>query len=357
MQQNDPLAVIAEDAPEFSDDEAVAMAADHYGLAVTVRSLVSERDQNFRMQAADGRKYVLKIANAVEEPQVTDFQIRALLHIGERVKNANIPINVPEVLPTLDGQVSVVLEKGGCHHVVRVVTYLDGVPLGEEIPSPTLARNAGACLANLGRALRGFEHPGSNHSLLWDLQQALGLRRLMEYIRDPEAASAVAAALDDFEQFVIPVMPDLRAQVIHSDLNPDNMLVVPEDHDEVAGVIDFGDMLHAPLIADVAIGCSYLKVIDGNPLALMSEFISGYHRVTALEQRELDILFEMIQARVAASVSILDWRLSLRGSDDPYLANLEAGERSTGKFLIRLREIPREHAAQVFRQVCASVGD
>lgn len=357
MQDNDPLAVIAGEAPGFSADEAAALAAEHYGLEVTVRSLVSERDQNFRMQTADGRRFVLKIANAVEDPQVTDFQIQALIHIARRVREEGIAVIAPEVLPTRNGAVSVTLEKDGNQHVTRVVTFLEGEPLADEMPSPRLSRNAGVCLANLGLALQGFAHPASNHSLLWDLQQALRLRDLVRYVREPQVAQAVDAALDDFEQFVTPLMSDLRAQVIHNDLNPDNLLVDPDDHDRVAGVIDFGDMLHAPLIADVAIGCSYLKVTDGNPLGLMAEFLAGYQGVMPLEQPEIDILFELVQARLAASISILEWRLSLRGSDDPYLARLESGERSTGQFLLRMREIPREHAIQTFRQVCASVGN
>ena len=258
------------------------------------------------------------------------------------------------LVPTLDGEFSITLELAGQTHVARLVTFLDGVPLATDTPSPPLARSAGVCLANLGKALRGFEHPGSTHSLLWDIQQALNLRRLIEFIRDPDVARAVDHTLSDFERFAAPVMPGLRAQVIHSDLNPDNLLVNPDNSDEVAGVIDFGDMLHAPLVADVAIGCSYLRVADGNPLSLISEFMVGYHGVTPLEHAEIDILFELIHARLAASICILEWRLSSRGSDDPYLANLESGERSAGQFLRRLREIPREHAIQVFRQVCAS---
>lgn len=354
MPPNDPLAVIAEEAPEFPADAIISYAARHYGLDVTVRSLVSERDQNFRLQAADGRRFVFKIANAVEDPQVTDFQIQALRHIAQRVREEHLAVTVPEVVPTVGGEFSITLERAGQAHVARVVTFLDGEPLATATPSAPLARNAGACLASLGRALRGFEHPGEAHSLLWDIQQALNLRRLIGHIRDTEVARAVDAALQDFERFAEPVMPGLRAQVIHSDLNPDNLLVNPDAKDEVAGVIDFGDMLHAPLIADVAIGCSYLRVADGNPLSLISEFIAGYQQVTALQQAEIDILFELIQARLAASISILEWRLSSRGSDDPYLANLESGERSAGQFLIRLREIPREHAIQAFRQVCAS---
>jgi hydroxylysine kinase len=355
MQAQDPLAVIAQEAPHIPDEEAIAIAKQRYGLVVTAKSLVSERDQNFRMRAVDGKRYVLKIANSAEDPVVTDFQVQALLHIEQRVREEGLPVAAPEIVRTLDGAVSFLLPIDGVDHVVRLVTFIEGRPLADETPSPALARDAGRCLAHLGRALRGFEHPGSSQSLLWDLQQALGLRELIEYVRDPVVADAVGAALADFEEFAAPVLPSLRAQVIHSDLNPDNLVVCEGDPDKVAGVIDFGDMLHAPLVADVAIGCSYQRPDSGNPLGLMSEFLAGYHSVTPLEQREIDILFDLVQARICASVTILDWRASVRGTDDPYLAGLENSEQSTGKFLVGLREIPREHAISVFRQVCASV--
>jgi Ser/Thr protein kinase RdoA (MazF antagonist) len=139
-------------------------------------------------------------------------------------------------------------------------------------------------------------------------------------------------------------------------MNPDNLLVGADDPDVVAGIIDFGDMLHAPLIADVAIACAYLRPASGNPVALTAEFVAGYHGVVALETAELEILFELIQARVCASIAILDWRGATRHGDDPYLAGHSTGEGSAHHFLVRLRELPRAHARQLFTQVCASTG-
>ncbi|MCP4044659.1 MAG: hypothetical protein GY732_01550, partial [Gammaproteobacteria bacterium] len=40
--------------PAFSMAEAASVAADHYGIHATVHPLVSERDQNFRLDAHDG---------------------------------------------------------------------------------------------------------------------------------------------------------------------------------------------------------------------------------------------------------------------------------------------------------------
>ena len=353
MQGTDPLAVIAEDAPRVSDKAAIDLVRTRYGLDVAVATLVSERDQNFRLTTTDGARYVLKIGNAAEAPEVTEFQIEALMHIAAAVKQQRLPINTPQILRTLDGSTHVMLESPGGKHVARIVSFLPGIPLAKRIASPALARNMGAYLAHLGRALEGFSHPGSQQSLLWDVQRAPRLRGLLEYVRDDEAAGAVSAALDDFVRYAEPLLPSLRSQVIHSDFNADNVLIDAEDTDVVAGVIDFGDMLTAPLIVDVAIGASYLRSPDENSLRLVSEFVAGYHGITPLTGEEIGILFELIQARVCASVVILDWRASMRGDDDPYLKKLVEGEASARRFLCKLREIPREKAGQVLRQACA----
>ena len=80
----DPFSVIAKSPPRLTVAQAEALVRKHYGLEVTAAALLSERDQNFRLQSRDGRRYVLKIANAAEPPSVTDFQIGALMHIEKR---------------------------------------------------------------------------------------------------------------------------------------------------------------------------------------------------------------------------------------------------------------------------------
>lgn len=353
--QTDPLAAIAEDTPALTDAAAIAIVSERYGLDVSVRSLVSERDQNFQMRGVDGLQYVLKIANTAEDASVTDFQIEALLHIADYVKRNGTPISAPEVLLTQDGETHTIIDLDGASHVARVVSYVNGVPVGERTPSRLLGRNMGTYLAHLGNALRDFRHPGSQQSLLWDVQQALRLRELVTHIPKDDVRAEVVRSLNDFEEFAWPGLRALRRQVIHSDFNPDNVLTHPTESDVVAGVIDFGDMLEAPLIADVAIAASYLRPDEGDPLALMAEFVAGYASVTPLESGELKVLFELIKARLCASIVILYWRASFRDSSDPYLEKLFESESFAETFLSRLSLIPRSNAAQTFAQVCASV--
>ena len=61
-------------ASSIPETLAKQLAAEHYGLPVTVRRLDSERDQNFRLRTPDGREYVLKIANPTEDRAVTNLQ-------------------------------------------------------------------------------------------------------------------------------------------------------------------------------------------------------------------------------------------------------------------------------------------
>ena len=355
MHDSDPLAVIATDKPNFSDSGAIGLIGMHYDLEVSVKQLLSERDQNFQLSTPDGQQYVLKIANSGEDPQVADFHNKALLHLQTYAEQHQKHVNSPQILLTNDGATHFIINSADEQHIARVVSFIAGAPLADRLPSATLCRNMGIFLAELGLALEHFTHPGSNHSLLWDMQQALSVRRLLQYVPGKSTCELIDATLREFEEFALPLFPALRAQVIHNDLNPDNVLTNPQNPDEVIGVIDFGDMLQAPLVIDVAIAASYLRQLDGNPLALIADFVSAYHSVVPLNSDEIDILFTLIKTRLAVSIAILHWRAALKDESDPYLANSLVSESSAEVFLQRLIEVPRENAIRTFRSVCASV--
>lgn len=342
----DPLAVIAAAAPTADIADAVTIASKYYGLRATARELVSERDRNFHLQADDGRQFVLKITNAAEDPLVTDFQINALLHIAAQ----DADVSVPVVVPTVDGRYSFDYATPQGRHVTRLVTYLDGVLMRSRPVSSALSRNFGRYAANLGRALRGFEHPAADHALLWDMRQAVRVRDLVAYIGDDELRGRVADCLETFIEQVLPQFPALRTQIIHNDMNPENVLVDPQDDSQVVGVFDFGDMVRSPLIVDVAVAAAYMRNLDGDPLPLLAEFVAEYHRITPLLPEEVDLVFDLTRVRLATTTAILHWRIDARGADDPYLGNATSTESTAARFLAKLDEIPRQQAQAIFRQ-------
>ena len=81
---------------------AARIASDLYGLDATVEPLRSERDQNFRLTAADGHSYVLKLSHPAEERATTLLQTAALAHVAET--DPDLP--VPHIVPTVDGELA-----------------------------------------------------------------------------------------------------------------------------------------------------------------------------------------------------------------------------------------------------------
>ena len=344
------FSTVASKPPAFSAEEACAIARTHFGVSANETAmLVSERDQNFLLSTDAGERVVLKIANAEEERVVTEFQLAALAHIEARAGGANL---APRVVATQDGRPSTVVEKGGQSHLCRIVTYLPGRLLADAVLTPDLCRGFGRFMGMLDDALSSFDHPGAHQVLLWDMQRALELRALLPHLTG-EARLLVEATLTEFETQVQPMLGRLPTQVVHNDANPGNVLV-SEETDRVVGVIDFGDMLRAPRVVEVAIACAYLRSFGEDPLLLTRAFVAGYHAVKPLQPAELDVLHVAIKTRLATTVAVMAWRASLRDRDDAYLLQTQSSEDDAQDFLRRLADVPNDDARERYADACAA---
>src|SRR5258708_17102675 len=86
--------------PAAFDVEAVRrILRDRFGLEASLTPLAGERDQNFRVDAADGRRFLFKISNPADGRPTIDMQTAALRHI-EQV-DPSLP--VMRVLPSTAG--------------------------------------------------------------------------------------------------------------------------------------------------------------------------------------------------------------------------------------------------------------
>ena len=74
----------------------------------------------------------------------------------------------------------------------------------------------------------------------------------LESLVEVRRRALAQAFMTRFTDHVLPRLASLRAQVIHNDYHLYNVLVAPDDQARITGIIDFGDMLHAPLVGEVA---------------------------------------------------------------------------------------------------------
>ena len=342
-ESQDPLHTVTAEPPNLAPGAVADVVGTQFGLGGELRRLISERDQNFCLTTDTDERFVVKIVGLMEDPDVTDFQIEALLHL----EHAAFP-GVPRVVRTLTGAShSEIMLDNNQTAVMRVVTWLAGETLMDVAMTPALLQQFGERLASLDTALQSFRHVGENQVLLWDIQRSLKLRELFVHVDDSALRDRLGNVLDDFEARVQPRLAALPTQVIHSDANTENVLV--NEAGDIAGFIDFGDMLRSARIIEVATAASYLRSSD-DPLRLMRPFLGGYHAVAPLQDAEYDVLFDLIRTRLCMTLAILHWRVAARDVDDPYRIKALAGEATAADFLRDLDVLGRDRFVSQLHQ-------
>lgn len=331
--------------PQISPQQAEQAALDLFGLQGDLKSLYSERDQNFRIRNKQG-DYVFKISNANEDLNALDLQTKTLLHL--KASDSSLPM--PRVILNKNGEaLDVIKAPDGSQHQVRVLSYLPGRVLSDAPKSPALYQNVGKLLGQTDLALRDFFHPAAAYDLLWDLRHLPRLRSLTQYIADKNLRKAVEHDLDFTNQKILPQLKGMRHQVIHNDGNIHNLLVDTENPDNVSGLIDFGDMMYAPLIFDLAVCAGSMALERTDPLETLCQVVAGYDRVYPLEEKEINLLSHLAVGRIIQELVIA----AKRRHDDPNApAYIIEYEKPYADSVTRLLDIGHQTIRSSLRKAC-----
>jgi len=310
-------AVLTAPPAPVATDWASGLLQRVYGLSGALKPLSGERDANFLLEPAQGgARCMLKLSHPDEDPLVADFQTQALLHVA--ATDPGLPVQ--RLLRDRQGAASVQIEDAeGRTRVARVFSYLEGLPMPQAPRSGAQRRSVARTLARLDRALAGLAHAAAARELPWDIQRAERVRPLLMHVADPARRALAEAALDAFERHTKPVLRGLRRQPIHNDSNPSNLLVDPAEPARVSGILDFGDMVHAPLVNEVAVAASYQLDECGDALAMIARFAADYHAVLPLTEAETFVLLDLVRARLAMIVAISGWRAARQPDNQAYL--------------------------------------
>ncbi|HEY3550799.1 MAG TPA: aminotransferase class III-fold pyridoxal phosphate-dependent enzyme [Gaiellaceae bacterium] len=315
--------------PRFTTDEVADIAAVVFGIHGTASDLGSERDQAFLLDDGATGGGVLKISNSGEDESLLDFEEAAIAHIA--AVDPGLPVARP-LAPraTFDGHHVRLFER--CHG------HKGGPELGDAAVREIAATHARLCLA-----LRSFFHPAAGRELLWDVRAAPRLRPLLDEIAEPDRRSLVSRALDGFDERVLPEWGRLRAQVAHGDFNLDNLLL--DERDRVAGILDFGDCCHTALAADVAVALASL--LRGRPLddafRVARVALDGFASRLPLDPLELELMGDLVAARLTAIVSISAWRTRRYPENAAYI---EAWDDDSWRLLELFDELGPEEVAR-----------
>jgi len=313
--------------PPLRPADGERIAREIYGLAGSVGTLPGERDCNFRLRTADAREFVLKVLDVASDPDSADCLVSVLDHLAEQAPT----LPVPRLIPTLKGEAVGRYTRDAVDYAVCLVSFLPGRLLAESPPNAVLLRGMGETLAKLDLSLRGFFHPSLARRLAWDVRHLPELAAFCRYVESTALRDAIAAISEDFRAG-LPRLRGLRSQAIHGDCHAAN-LVVDVDGQSIRGILDFGDMIHAPLIFEPAVAMSELLTEAAAPLSATAAVLQGYAQSLALQADEVELLYDIIAARHAVTVLVHAWR---RQHDPEGARVLDAGSANAQRSLQQL---------------------
>ncbi len=263
-----------------SEDLAALIAAYDVGELISAKGIaegVSNSNWLVETSGANGTgaRFILTMYEKRTDPAELPFFLGLLDHLAAR--GCAVPATIHDregsASPTLDGK------------ALALIEYLPGI--SPDTPSPAQAHAVGAALARVHRAAADYEGRRAN-----DLDVSACLA-----ILERCGGAGLAGINPDLPQWldagqeVVARWPDkLPRSIIHSDLFPDNVLMLGE---RVTGLIDFyfacNDMMAYDLAVTHAAWCfdrSGTKFADKVGKAL----VSGYESVRPLEPGERDAM-------------------------------------------------------------------
>ncbi len=282
--------------------EAERIALSTYGLAVSASPLSGERDSNFRLRTADGRDFVLKIFDAASEPAAIDCQVSVLRHVAEQ--DPGLP--VPRLFPTLEGADIGRASRDGGECSTALLTFMPGQPFIARCVNAALLTDLGGTLARMDRCLRGFFHPALAQVLAWDVRRLPELVEFSSHLPSVALRRCVESVAGVLKQRLMQLR-GLRSQALHGDGHAGNLLI-DADASSVSAILDFGDMIHAPLIFEPAVAMSEMLTDRMAPLPALAEIVRGYARNERLHAAEVELLYDLINARQAVTILVHAWR-------------------------------------------------
>ena len=331
--------LFAFDRPNLDDTAVATILGTHWGISGELAGLPGERSHNSLVSTKGSvpTQFVLQVQSSAELPAAVELQTNAMLHV-ERVA-PHLPVS--RVTPTVDGAPLAHVNIGESVHLARLVTYLPGVTFDPGEPlRPEAYVHIGSLLGEIGVALASFEHQVPDHFMPWDIGNGLLVDPTLREGNSAESAQAI----NEVEARLVAVtgtIAGLRQQTIHNDGHAGNLVRESATSDVVTGVIDFGDIAHTAVAADVAIAAESFAPDHADPAGVTGLLAAGYHRHQPLTDDEISAMPELVLARLALSVLLVE--VQIRES-----SHLAPGAQRALPFVIdRLRKWAALDAAEM----------
>ena len=283
---------------------------------------------------------MLKIANADASVAAMDLQDAVLRHV-----RATPGVVTPRPIATADGRPHGEVVHDGVAHLVRMVEFIPGRPLGALRPKPDATlREVGAAAAQLSERLATFPTNDVPDDFAWDVRSGSAtIEAALSGIAAAGRRTLLATMVRRAAEALEPLWRRLDVGVVHGDLNDHNVIA-----DDPIGIIDFGDLHVSVRAAEVAVAAAYAAFGFPDPVEAIATVVAGAHAVRPLSDAELEAMLPLVVIRLGISVVTA----ALQTAAEPGNGYLAISEADAWETLTRLAATPWYLALCRVRAAC-----
>lgn len=124
------------------------------------------------------------------------------------------------------------------------------------------------------------------------MESVMELEKFLYAVKEEQYKDIVEQVLVEYQKHVIDKLDHFEKGLIHGDFNEQNIIVSkkPNANDYViSGVIDFGDTSISCKVFELAIGMTYMMLLN-QQIENGGYFLAGYKMVRNVPEHELNVL-------------------------------------------------------------------
>ena len=284
-------------------------------IDATLTPLSGEYDLNFLVKG--DQPAILKVMSADTDAAVLDMQCTALQYLND----SGAQLAVPKIIRSCDGKLY--KSAKGPEGEMRLVWLQEccaGIDYANFQPkSMTLIEQVGDIVGRVDKTMQGFEHVALTRDFKWNLCSAHWIEESIPTLENSVERSLLTDIARQFS-VIKPQLKILPQQAIHNDVNDYNLLVQGsfDNAPKISGLIDLGDMCSGPRICNLAICAAYMVLDQEQPEWVLETLVKAYHAQYPLSVQELELLWPLLQMRLAVSL-VNSSLMALENPDDAYV--------------------------------------
>ncbi|MEM6345003.1 MAG: aminotransferase class III-fold pyridoxal phosphate-dependent enzyme [Bacteroidota bacterium] len=294
------------------------IAQQYFSLNASAQQMAGYGSLNFKLKVDGKAQYVLKLDASEETADFLHAENAVLQYLSTQ---ADQPGLLPVPQSNRQGSQLFTYQEDQQSYMTRMLSFIPGTFSAEVAHDEKMLKSLGQFLAKLDSLLLPLRPAAvERRRFEWDLQYCLDTEIHLPHIKDVKRTRIAAYFFDQYRQNILPQMPHLRKSLIHNDANDWNVLT---QEGKVSGLIDFGDMAYTATIHELAVALAYACMHTDDPLQTVIWVCEAYHEVFPLEEREIEVLYYLIAARLCTSVCMSAYSRHLYPEND-YIAISEA---------------------------------